>query len=137
MPTGLRLVGASRDLAPMKSANRCLGISSPRMPTKASAQNGVGLAKRTRTVYMSSFSTWVSLYEPIETAAVAGSRAYSQLNTASSAVKGLPSCHFTPCLSFQVTDLPSAARPPFCTVGISAASTGMRLPSPSQAASGS
>ena len=70
-------------------------------------------------------------------AAVAGSAAYSQLKTQSSAVNGLPSCHFTPCLSFQVTDVPSLARPPFSMVGISAASTGTRLPSASQPASGS
>ena len=43
------------------------------------------------------------------TAAVAGSSAYSQLKTTSSAVNGLPSCQVTPCFSFQVTDLPSAA----------------------------
>ena len=71
------------------------------------------------------------------TAAVAGSLAYSQLNTTSSAVKGLPSCHLTPGLSFQVTDLPSADRPPFWIDGISAARIGMRLPSASQLASGS
>ena len=47
------------------------------------------------------------------TAAVAGSAAYSQLKTTSSAVNGLPSCQLTPCFSFQVTDMPSAARPPF------------------------
>ena len=40
-------------------------------------------------------------------AAVAGSIAYSQLNTTSSAVKGWPSCQVTPFFSFQVTDLPS------------------------------
>ena len=62
-------------------------------------------------------------------AAVLGSRTNSQLNTTSSAVNGLPSCQVTPFLSFQVTDLPSLATPPFCTVGISAASTGNRLPS--------
>ena len=43
------------------------------------------------------------------------------MNTTSSAVKGLPSCHLTPGLSFQVTDLASAARPPFWIDGISAA----------------
>ncbi len=71
------------------------------------------------------------------TAAVAGSDAYSQLNTTSSAVKGLPSCHCTPFLTFQVTDLPSLATPPFCTLGISAARLATRLPSGSQEASGS
>ena len=71
------------------------------------------------------------------TAAVAGSVAYSQLNTTSSAVNGLPSCHLTPGLSFQVTDLASAARPPFWIEGISAARIGLRWPSISQLASGS
>src|SRR5580704_5505007 len=50
---------------------------------------------------------------PPLTAAVAGSVAYCQLNTTSSAENGWPSCHLTPGLSFQVTDLASAARPPF------------------------
>ena len=58
------------------------------------------------------------------TEAVAGSLAYSQLKTASSAVNGLPSCQVTPCFSFHVTDLPSAAMPPFSLVGITAASLG-------------
>ena len=71
------------------------------------------------------------------TVAVAGSRAYSQLNTKSSDVKGLPSCHLTPGLSFQVTDVPSAASPPFWIEGISAARTSFMLPSASQQASGS
>ena len=51
-------------------------------------------------------------------AAVAGSFAYSQLKTTSSAVNGLPSCQVTPCFSFQVTDLPSAARVPSSRPGI-------------------
>ena len=71
------------------------------------------------------------------TDAVAGSAAYSQVNTQSSAVKGLPSCQVTPFLSFHVTDLPSFATPPFCTLGISAARVGARLPSGSQEARGS
>ncbi len=33
----------------------------PRVPTKGSAQNGVGFSKRTRTVWLSSFSTLMSL----------------------------------------------------------------------------
>ena len=33
----------------------------PRVPTKASAQNGVGLANFTMTVYWSTFSTMTSL----------------------------------------------------------------------------
>ncbi len=60
VPTGFRFVGASRDLAPMKSANRCFGISMPRVPTKASAQNGVAFLKVTFTVYWSIFSTFTS-----------------------------------------------------------------------------
>ena len=71
------------------------------------------------------------------TAAVAGSAAYSQLKTTSSAVKGFPSCHWTPFFSRQVTERPSRATPPFWTLGSSSASTGTRLPSGSKAASGS
>src|ERR1700741_3030469 len=74
---------------------------------------------------------------PIVVAAVAGSEAYSQLNTTSSAVNGRPSCHSTPFLSFQVTDVPSAATPPFSISGIWTASTGTRSPSGSHAASSS
>src|SRR6267142_2831839 len=46
-------------------------------------------------------------------AAVAGSAAYSQLKTMSSAVNGLPSCQTTFFFSFQVIDLPSFATAPF------------------------
>ena len=109
----------------------------PGAPTKASAQNGVGFLKVILTVRSSIFSTVMSRWMPMVTVAVAGSRAYSQLNTTSSAVNGLPSCHLTPGFSFQVTDMPSAERPPFCSEGISAASTSFMLPSASQQASGS
>ena len=61
MPTGLRLAGASRDLAPLKGSNRCLGMIMPRTPTKTSAQKGVGLVKLTLTVWLSTFSTLTSL----------------------------------------------------------------------------
>ena len=71
------------------------------------------------------------------TAAVAGSLAYSQLNTRSSAVRGLPSCHLTPGLSFQVTDLASAASPPFWIDGNLGGENRLELPSASQLASGS
>ncbi len=70
-------------------------------------------------------------------AAVAGSRAYSQVKTQSSAVKGLPSCHVTPFFSFQVTALPSADKVPSSRPGIVSARMGRRLPSASQPASGS
>ena len=60
VPIGLRLVGASRDFAPLKSANRCFGMIMPRTPTKASAQNGVGFGNSTRTVRSSTFSTLMS-----------------------------------------------------------------------------
>src|SRR5262249_952434 len=70
------------------------------------------------------------------TAAVAGSAAYSQLNTTSSAVNGVPSCQLAD-LSFHVTDMPSAAMPPFWRLGISAASTGKSSPSGPHPASGS
>src|SRR5262245_15912602 len=137
VPTGLRLAGASRDLSPLYGANTCWGSTMPRTPTKASAQNGVGLVKWTLMVWLSTFSTLMSLYVPMFVDAVAGSATYSQVNTQSSAVNGLPSCQVTPFLSFQVTDLPSLARPPFCAVGISAARLAARLPSGSQEASGS
>ena len=57
VPTGFRLAGASRDLAPIKSANRCFGIIMPRLPTKGSAQNGVGFGYVTSTVCESIFLT--------------------------------------------------------------------------------
>jgi len=66
---------------------------------------------------------------PIVTAAVAGSAAYSQLNTTSSAVNGLPSCQVTPFLRFQTTHFPSRPSPPLSTLGMSAASTAARFPS--------
>ena len=93
------------------------------------------------TVYIvahrSEMGTVIRTTLPMVVAAVAGSEAYCQLNSTSSAVNGWPSCHFTPCLSFQVTDLPSLARPLFSRSGISAARTGSRYPSGSQLASGS
>src|SRR5947208_13870183 len=89
-------------------------------PTKASAQNGVGLLNRMRTVRSSTFSTVMSRSVAMVSGEVAGFLAYSQLKTTSSAVNGVPSCHLTPGLSFQVTDLPSEARPPFWFEGISA-----------------
>ena len=109
----------------------------PSAATKAVAQNGVGLAKATLTVWESTLVTMTSLKTAMVTAAVAGSFANSQVKTQSSAVNGLPSCHVTLRLSFQVTDLPSAATPPFSRVGISAARMGTRLPSLSQTARGS
>ncbi len=51
----------------------------------------------------------MSRYGPMVTAAVPGSITYSHVNTTSSAVKGLPSCHTTSFFSFQVTDMPSFA----------------------------
>src|SRR6185503_10427830 len=129
--------GASRDFAPRESSNRCFGMSMPRVLQNASPQNGVGLGNRTRTVCESIFSTLMSLYEPWLTVAAAGSAEYSQLKTTSSAVKGAPSCQVTPLLSFQITDLPSRARPPFWIDGTSAASIGIMLPSLSQPTRGS
>src|SRR5688572_22746402 len=131
VPTGFVLFGASRDLPPLYASKRCLGMIWPReAPQKASDQNGVGFLKVIFAVWLSTLSMRaMSVYAPDVTAAVAGSAAYSQLKTTSSAVNGLPSCQFTPRLSFHVTEVPSRATPPFCTLGISAASTGMRLPS--------
>ena len=51
----------------------------------------------------------------------------STVNFTSAEVCGLPSCHFTPGRSFQVTSIPPSGRsttPPFSIVGISVASTG-------------
>src|SRR5512137_776026 len=137
VPTGFRLPGASRDLAPMYGTKTCFGMIIPSEAQKAVAQNGVAFGNATRMVCESTFVTVTSLYTPVVTAAVAGSFAYSQVNTQSSAVKGCPSCQVTPFFSFQVTDLPSADSPPFSRVGISAARIGTRLPSASQTASGS
>ena len=52
----------------------------------------------------------------------------STVNFTSADVCGVPSCHFTPGRSFQVTSIPPSGRsftPPFSSVGISLASTGM------------
>src|SRR5262249_23257513 len=137
VPTGFKLFGASRDLAPLKGSNTCFGRIMPRTPQNASAPHGAGLWKTTRIVWLSTFSTLMSLYVAMLTDAVAGSATYSHVNTQSSAVNGLPSCHATLFLRCHVTDLPSLARPPFWAVGISAARTAERLPSGSQDASGS
>src|SRR5258708_39458364 len=71
---------------------------------------------------------------PLLVAAVAGSAAYSQVKTTSSAVSGLPSCQETFFFSFHVTERPSFATPPFLRLGISAASRATGVPSPSQPA---
>src|SRR6185503_1594105 len=112
VPTGLRLFGASRDFAPLYASNRCFGMIRPRVLTNGSAQNGDAFGYSTRTVYGSMADTLMSLYVPIVTAAVAGSAAYSQLNTTSAEVNGLPSCHWTSFLSFQTIVLPSFDTPP-------------------------
>ena len=44
VPTGFRFAGASRDLPPLNASNRCFGMTMPRTPQNASAQNGVGFA---------------------------------------------------------------------------------------------
>src|SRR5215469_3473311 len=93
VPTGERLVGASREAAPLYFSNKCFGICIPRALTKASAQNGVCFWKSTLIGWSSTLETLMSLYAPIVVAAVAGSEAYSQLKTQSSALKGSPSCH--------------------------------------------
>ena len=50
VPTGLRLVGASRDLAPAYGPNRCFGMIIPSAATNDVAQNGVGFLNETSTV---------------------------------------------------------------------------------------
>ena len=138
VPTGLRFAGASRELAPLNCSKTCLGMIWPVGPQSAVYGNGWGRLNVTLTVLASTFSIFVTFGKaPEVTAAVAGSVAYSQLKTTSSAVNGLPSCHWTFFLSFQVTDVPSLAIPPFWTVGISAARFAMRFPSGSKEARGS
>ena len=137
VPTGLRLVGASRDLSPLYAWKRCFGMIIS-VPQKGAAQKGVGFLKTILTVWLSSVSIRsMSRYEPCVVAAVAGSMTYSQLKMTSSAVNGLPSCQTTFFLSRQVTDVPSFATWPFWRLGTSAASIGTRLPSGSYDPSGS
>ena len=110
----------------------------PSAAQNAVAQNGVGFSNVRRIVCESILSILVTgVNTPEVTAAVAGSRANSQVKMQSSAVNGWPSCQLTPFLSFQTTVLPSADRPPFSRVGISAARIGTRLASLSHTASGS
>jgi hypothetical protein len=59
------------------------------------------------------------------------------VRSGSSAVKGVPSCQTTPCLRRQMTQVPSRARPPFSTLGISCARIGMKSPSGSMEINGS
>ena len=61
-----------------------------------------------------------------------GSTSRARLYFTSSAVKGVPSCHFTSERSFTRQCSPSADTPPFSTVGISAARSGTKLPSGSE-----
>src|SRR5947209_110377 len=99
VPTGLRLAGASRDLAPLKGSKTCFGMIAPGDPQKTIGQNGSGFAKTTLTVWLSSFSTLVtSLCWPAVVAALAGSAADSHVKTTSSGVRGVPSCPWTPFL---------------------------------------
>src|SRR6266568_4177894 len=111
VPTGLRFVGASRDLSPLKAWNRCLGMMGPvAAPQNAADQNGVGDLKPIFTVWLSSLSIrTMSRYGPMVTAAVPGAITYSHVKMTSSAVKGWPSCQTTFFFSFQVTDIPSFA----------------------------
>src|SRR3989454_6926667 len=138
VPTGLRLAGASRDLAPLKGSKTCFGMIAPGDPQKTIGQNGSGFAKTTLTVWLSSFSTLVtSLYWPAVVAALAGSAANSHVKTTSSAVRGFPSCHWTPFLSLQVTDRPSGETVRLLRLGVSPASAGARVPSGAKPARGS
>ena len=85
-------------------------------------------------------SAWVIerfVLGPLVTAPVAESAAYSQVKTASAALKGLPSCQTTPFFRRQVTAVPSRARPPLSRLGISAARIGMSSPSGLKPAKGS
>src|SRR5688572_20562585 len=96
-------------------------------------QSRVGSLNVTRASRSLTFSTDLMLvYWPCVTAAVAGSEAYSQLNTTSAAVRGLPSCHFTPLFSFQITHLPAGSSMPFSTEGTSLISRGTKFASASR-----
>src|SRR5262249_17808822 len=115
---------------PLNASNRCFGMIIPVGPQKGADQKGVGVLNTILTVWLSTLSMRaMSRYCPEVVAAVAESAAYSQLNTTSSAVNGLPSCHATFFRSRQVTDNPSLATDPFWRVGTSAARTGTTLPS--------
>ena len=138
MPTGLRFAGASRELAPLNASKTCLGMIWPVGPHSAVYGKGWGRLKVTLTVVASTFSTFVTFGKaPEVTAAVAGSVAYSQLKTTSSAVNGFPSCHWTFRLSFQVTTCRPWRRRRSGPSGTSAARFGVRFPSGSKDASGS
>src|SRR5438552_19064356 len=114
VPTGLRLAGASRDLAPLKGSKTCFGMIAPGDPQKTIGQNGSGFAKTTLTVWLSCFSTLVtSLCWPAVVAALAGSAANSHVMTTSSAVRGFPSWQCRAVLAFQVTDRPPRDTPLF------------------------
>ena len=107
-------------------------------PQNAAIQNGVGALNVSLSVWLSTASARSIACRPTTPGeAVAGSITYCQLKTMSSAVNGLPSCHVTPRLRRHVTERPSRASRPLATVGMSSASTGTRLPSPSYEASGS
>src|SRR5258706_10533956 len=109
----------------------------PRVPQNASAQKGWALLKTIFTVWGSGVSILlISRYEPLVTAAVAGSATNSQLKTTSSAVKGLASCQVTPRLSFQVTQVRSRGSVPPFTPCTSEARTATTLTSGSNAARG-
>src|SRR6185436_11869245 len=106
---GLLLFGASRDFPPLYGPNTCFGMIMP-----VTSQKGVGCVNVTLTVCGSSASMRLTLRKtPALGDAVAGSAAYSQLKTTSSAVNGWPSCHCTLRLSRHVTAVPSFETPPF------------------------
>src|SRR5262245_44899732 len=103
---------------------------SPVDPQNGADQNAVAFLKTIFTVWLSTLSTRArSRYWPTVTAAVSRSVTYSQVNTTSSAVNGLPSCQATFFFNRQVTDRPSLATNPFWRLGTSEAKTGNRLPS--------
>src|ERR1700716_2088494 len=117
---GARLPGASLDLAPRKSWNCFFWMMLPSPDTKIWYGHGFGSLNVTTTVIGSDATT---LTTPsaicVSLAAVAGSATYCQVKTTSSAVKGVPSDHLTPGLSFQVMLFWSLETPPLARVGIS------------------
>src|SRR5687768_15601170 len=116
----------------------CFGMIWPLPPTNGTYQPPVGSLKVIFTVFGSTACTDSMLaYVPDVTAEDSLLEMNSNVNATSSAENAWPSAHLMPGFSLYVTDLPSGLRPPFWALGISAASTGANLPSPSTVISGS
>ena len=87
------------------------------------------MPKVTRTVRASRASTlFTSLYFSLCEHPPWGCVQYFQVNATSSAVRGVPSAHLRPLLSFQVMARKSFDTPPFSSVGTRSASQGVMFP---------